>query len=92
MNYILRPEVIEGFFYLWRITKKEIYKDWVWSAIQAINKYCRVENGFSGISDVYSLQPVCSSQVFLISSMISLETFLEIITTDLPLVQLGIDF
>ncbi|GMT10012.1 hypothetical protein PFISCL1PPCAC_1309 [Pristionchus fissidentatus] len=54
-GYILRPEVIEGFFYLWRITGKEKYRDWVWSAINAINKNCRVEAGFTGLSNVYNL-------------------------------------
>ncbi|EPB67466.1 glycosyl hydrolase family 47 [Ancylostoma ceylanicum] len=52
-GYILRPEVIEGFFYLWRLTGKPMYREWVWDAIQAIDKYCRVEGGFSGIYDVY---------------------------------------
>ncbi|KHJ97666.1 glycosyl hydrolase family 47 [Oesophagostomum dentatum] len=52
-NYILRPEVIEGFFYLWRMTGKTKYRDWVWDAIQAIDKHCRVEAGFSGINNVY---------------------------------------
>ncbi|RCN42497.1 Mannosyl-oligosaccharide 1,2-alpha-mannosidase C52E4.5 family protein, partial [Ancylostoma caninum] len=52
-GYILRPEVIEGFFYLWRLTGKQMYREWVWDAIQAIDKYCRVEGGFSGIYDVY---------------------------------------
>ncbi|VDM67954.1 unnamed protein product [Strongylus vulgaris] len=53
-HYILRPEVIEGFFYLWRLTRKKMYRDWVWDAIQAIDKYCRVEGGFSGIYNVYN--------------------------------------
>ncbi|CAJ0589853.1 unnamed protein product [Cylicocyclus nassatus] len=53
-GYILRPEVIEGFFYLWRLTGKKMYRDWVWDAIQAIDKHCRVEGGFSGIYNVYN--------------------------------------
>ncbi|KAK5981530.1 alpha-1 2-Mannosidase [Trichostrongylus colubriformis] len=52
-SYILRPEVIEGFFYLWRLTKNSMYRDWVWDAVQAIDKYCRVEAGFSGLLNVY---------------------------------------
>ncbi|GMS79885.1 hypothetical protein PENTCL1PPCAC_2060 [Pristionchus entomophagus] len=53
-GYILRPEVIEGFFYLWRITGKEKYRDWVWDAISSINKHCRVEGGFTGLQNVYN--------------------------------------
>jgi len=52
--YIQRPEVIESYFYLWRITKDPKYRDWAWSATQAILNYCRVDNGFVGIKNVYS--------------------------------------
>lgn len=31
--YILRPEVIETWFYLWRSTHEQIYRDWAWKAI-----------------------------------------------------------
>lgn len=52
--YIQRPEVIESYFYLWRITKDPKYREWAWDATQAILNYCRVENGFVGIKNVYS--------------------------------------
>jgi len=32
--YILRPEVIETYFYLWRVTKQQKYRDWAWDAAQ----------------------------------------------------------
>jgi len=50
--YILRPETMEGFFYLWRTTHDPKYRDWGWEAFSAIQKYCRVEAGFSGVRDV----------------------------------------
>ena len=31
--YILRPETIETWFYLWRSTHEQIYRDWAWEAI-----------------------------------------------------------
>jgi len=31
--YILRPEAIETWFYLWRSTHDQIYRDWAWEAI-----------------------------------------------------------
>ncbi|CAF1130567.1 unnamed protein product [Rotaria sordida] len=52
--YILRPEVIETWFYLWRSTHEQIYRDWAWDAIISLEKYCRVDGGYSGIKDVYS--------------------------------------
>ena len=51
--YILRPEVIEAYFYLWQTTKDEKYRDWAWDAAQAIEKHCRTPNGYSGIKNVY---------------------------------------
>jgi mannosyl-oligosaccharide alpha-1,2-mannosidase len=31
--YILRPEAIETWFYLWRHTHDQIYRDWAWDAV-----------------------------------------------------------
>ncbi|KAI9368102.1 mannosyl-oligosaccharide alpha-1,2-mannosidase 1B [Aspergillus egyptiacus] len=51
-HYILRPEVIESFYYAWRITGDETYREWVWTAFLAINKYCRTGSGFAGLTNV----------------------------------------
>ena len=55
--YILRPEVIETHFIMWRLTKDPKYRQWAWEAVQAIKKHCEVLNGYSGIRDVYSSSP-----------------------------------
>nr|XP_054114916.1 mannosyl-oligosaccharide 1,2-alpha-mannosidase IC isoform X2 [Callithrix jacchus]XP_054114917.1 mannosyl-oligosaccharide 1,2-alpha-mannosidase IC isoform X2 [Callithrix jacchus]XP_054114918.1 mannosyl-oligosaccharide 1,2-alpha-mannosidase IC isoform X2 [Callithrix jacchus] len=55
--YILRPEVVESYMYLWRQTHDPIYREWGWEAVLALEKYCRTEAGFSGIQDVYSSTP-----------------------------------
>ncbi|NWS06129.1 MA1C1 mannosidase, partial [Motacilla alba] len=52
--YILRPEVVESYMYLWRLTHHPKYRHWGWEVVQALEKHCRVEAGFSGIRDVYS--------------------------------------
>ncbi|KAK0408930.1 hypothetical protein QR680_004245 [Steinernema hermaphroditum] len=52
-GYIQRPEVIEGWFYLWRLTKKKVYKEWVWEAMMAIEKHCKVDAGYAGLRNVY---------------------------------------
>ncbi|GFN80846.1 alpha-1,2-mannosidase [Plakobranchus ocellatus] len=56
--YILRPEVVEGWFYMWRLTKKQKYRDWAWEMVQALDKHCRVPGGYTGIKDVYRVQPL----------------------------------
>ncbi|KAM3931602.1 mannosyl-oligosaccharide 1,2-alpha-mannosidase IA [Leptodactylus fuscus] len=55
--YILRPEVIETYMYMWRFTHDPKYRQWGWEAVQALEKYCRVEGGYSGIKDVYATHP-----------------------------------
>ncbi|XP_030642097.1 mannosyl-oligosaccharide 1,2-alpha-mannosidase IB [Chanos chanos] len=55
--YILRPEVIETYWYMWRFTHDPKYRQWGWEAAQAIDKHCRVSGGFSGVKDVYSSNP-----------------------------------
>lgn len=56
--YILRPEVIETYWYLWRFTHDPRYRQWGWEAALAIEKSCRVSGGFSGVKDVYAPTPV----------------------------------
>uniref|UniRef100_A0A8C2CV94 alpha-1,2-Mannosidase n=1 Tax=Cyprinus carpio TaxID=7962 RepID=A0A8C2CV94_CYPCA len=52
--YILRPEVIESYMYMWRLTHDPKYRQWGWEAVEALEKHCRVDAGFSGIRDVYA--------------------------------------
>uniref|UniRef100_A0A0R3RFS0 alpha-1,2-Mannosidase n=1 Tax=Elaeophora elaphi TaxID=1147741 RepID=A0A0R3RFS0_9BILA len=56
--YILRPEVIEGWFYLWRATRNNKYREWCWMAAKNIEKHCRTAGGYSGIKNVYSSEVV----------------------------------
>lgn len=36
--YILRPEVIESYFYMYRFTKDPKYREWGWEAVQVSAK------------------------------------------------------
>lgn len=57
--YILRPEVIESYFILWRLTGDPKYREWGWDAAQAIEKHCKdpESGGYSGLRNVYSTHP-----------------------------------
>lgn len=57
--YILRPEVIEAYFYMWRLTGDNKYREWAWDAAQSIEKYCKAgeSGGYSGLRNVYSKEP-----------------------------------
>jgi len=52
--YILRPEVVESYFVLWRTTKDQKYRNWAWEAFVAINSFCKTEAGFAGLRSVTS--------------------------------------
>ena len=56
--YILRPEVVESYFYLWRITKEPKYRAWAWEAALAIEKHCKARYGYSGLQNANSKHPV----------------------------------
>lgn len=55
--YILRPETFESYFVMWRLTKDPKYREWGWEAVQALEKYCRVPGGFTGLHNVYVIEP-----------------------------------
>ncbi|KAF3703041.1 Mannosyl-oligosaccharide 1,2-alpha-mannosidase IA [Channa argus] len=55
--FILRPEVIETYMYMWRFTHDPKYREWGWEAVQALEQHCKVEGGYSGIRDVYASTP-----------------------------------
>lgn len=56
-SYKLRPEVVESYFYLWRIMHEQKYRNWAWDVVQAIEKYCRTPFGYAGLQDVYDEDP-----------------------------------
>ncbi|CAH2265563.1 jg10096 [Pararge aegeria aegeria] len=56
--YLMRPDTFESYFILWRLTKDQKYRDWGWEAVQALEKYCRVEGGYTGLQNVYQSKPL----------------------------------
>ncbi|KAJ2450906.1 Vacuolar protein-sorting-associated protein 33 [Coemansia sp. RSA 2336] len=50
--YVLRPELIESLFVMYRLTGKQEYADRVWDIWQGIQRNCRVPNGFVGTANV----------------------------------------
>jgi mannosyl-oligosaccharide alpha-1,2-mannosidase len=49
--YILRPEVIESYYVMYRTTGNPIYREWAWDAAQQIERYCKAGpgRGYSGL-------------------------------------------
>jgi mannosyl-oligosaccharide alpha-1,2-mannosidase len=47
-TYLLRPELVESIFYMWRITHDPKYRDWGWEIVKSLDKNCKKEFGYSG--------------------------------------------
>ncbi|RPA87570.1 seven-hairpin glycosidase [Ascobolus immersus RN42] len=51
-KWMLRPEVIESYFYAYRITGNQMYQEWAWDAFKAMNKAAKTKFGFGEIDNV----------------------------------------
>jgi len=51
-DYILRPEVLESFYYAYRATGDQKYRDWSWNGFVAINGTARTGSGFAELQNV----------------------------------------
>lgn len=51
-QYMLRPEVIESYYYAYRATGDTMYREWAWDAFVRINRTCSVGSGISAIKTV----------------------------------------
>ena len=52
--YLLRPETVETYFYLWRLTHDQKYRDWGWEVVQVREGLNEGEGkGLKGISSFY---------------------------------------
>lgn len=62
VKYFQRPEVVESLFYLWRATHKNIYREWGWQIMTAIETHVRKPGGYSGCYNV-QMVPATSDDV-----------------------------
>jgi len=54
--YILRPETVESYFLMYRLTKDPKYREWGWEFVQALDNSCKVDGGYSGVRNVYQVE------------------------------------
>ncbi|KAF2156847.1 glycoside hydrolase family 47 protein [Myriangium duriaei CBS 260.36] len=53
LHNLQRPETVESLFYMWRITKDPIYREWGWEMFEAFRKYTSVgDAGYSSLNNV----------------------------------------
>ncbi|KAK2073490.1 hypothetical protein P8C59_007775 [Phyllachora maydis] len=51
-SYVLRPEVLESYYYAYRATGDAKYQEWAWEGYLAINRTTHVGSGYSDIKNV----------------------------------------
>jgi len=56
-EYILRPEAVEGWFYLHELAPHPKYREWGWETFMNFEKHLRAEHGYASIKDVRSTPP-----------------------------------
>ncbi len=53
-DYLLRPETVESFYYLWRTTGDEVWREHGWEVFEALQRESRVETGgYAVVNNVY---------------------------------------
>ena len=55
-RYLLRPELVESLFVLYRVTKNPLYQEWAWEIFESIERHCKCSWGYAGVADVYHSQ------------------------------------
>lgn len=56
-HYLLRPEVVESLFVLWRITKNPKYRRWGYEIALSIEKHAKIPSGgYAGLANVNGQQ------------------------------------
>merc|ERR1719498_2150793 len=50
--YILRPEAVEGWYVLYKLTGDPKYQEWGWQMFAAIVQHCYTPRGWAGVRDV----------------------------------------
>ncbi len=63
-NYVLRPEIIESAFYLYRFTKNPKYLQMGKDFFESIVKYCKIDEGFASLKSVMSKEKSDSMESF----------------------------
>jgi mannosyl-oligosaccharide alpha-1,2-mannosidase len=55
---LLRPEAVEAWFILWRVTRDPAYREWGWAAFRAWERWARVPwGGYANLDSVLSVPP-----------------------------------
>ena len=66
-TYVLRPEIIESAFYLYRYTKDPRYLAMGKTFYESLENYCRLDEGYAALSNMLSKQKTDSMESFFLA-------------------------
>jgi mannosyl-oligosaccharide alpha-1,2-mannosidase len=61
--YLLRPEAVESFFYLWHATGDDTWRDAAWTVFTAIEKHCKTDVAYTAVKLLNSEHPTSRDQM-----------------------------
>ncbi|KAJ7258612.1 glycoside hydrolase [Mycena rebaudengoi] len=79
-RYMLRPEIVESLFIVWRLTGDKRYRDYPWAVFSVTEKHCRQkEGGYATVMHVDGMPvvPLDKQETFVLSETLYLLTFSE---------------
>jgi len=87
--YILRPEAVESFFILDRLTSDPIYREWGWEIFLAIERYCKLPVAYGSRADVHDTDKLPSDRMesFFLAETLKYLFLLNDPDTDLDIVN-----
>ena len=50
-RYSLRPETVESYFYLWRLTRDPVWRERGWAVFESLQKHCRTRTGYAALAE-----------------------------------------
>jgi len=56
-EYILRPEAVEGWWYMYELTGEDMYRDWGWKTFLAFERHLKVPHGYASLRNVRASRP-----------------------------------
>ena len=66
-RYVLRPEIVESTYYLYRATRDERYRRMGQSMLEDLIRHCRTETGYAALADVISKRKLDEMESFFLA-------------------------
>ncbi|MEW6006442.1 MAG: GH92 family glycosyl hydrolase [Stygiobacter sp.] len=66
-HYVLRPEIIESAFYLYRATHNSKYLEMGKNFLESLQKYCKLDEGYASLKNVMSKEKFDKMESFLLA-------------------------